>query len=308
MANFSAFLQQLQKDLEITAQENVELHSYSTARVGGPARGIITVYDKKQLEVAVRLAWQSDIQFLVMGSGANLLISDKGYDGVVILNKANLIRVNANDTPPTVWGESGANFSLLARRAALRGLSGLEWAAAIPGTVGGAVYGNAGAFGSDVSRTLLLAEILHPTLGIQTWKPDQFEYGYRTSILKRNHNFAVLLSAQFLLQPASVEEAKAKIEENTAKRRATQPPGASLGSMFKNPEGDYAGRLIEAAGLKGKRFGGVAVSEVHANFFVNDEGAKAQDYWNLIQYVKQDVKSKFDVELELEVEPIGDFS
>ena len=95
---------------------------------------------------------------------------------------------------------------------ALRGLSGLEWAAAIPGTVGGAVYGNAGAFGSDVSRTLLLAEILHPTLGIQTWKPDQFEYGYRTSILKRNHNFAVLLSAQFLLQPASVEEAKAHAE------------------------------------------------------------------------------------------------
>lgn len=308
MSSFTEFQAHISNQHGVSIQENVELRSYSTARVGGMALGLVSVHSAKELKAVVNAARDCSLPYLVMGSGANMLISDKGYDGIVILNKANLIKVDVHDSEPSIWAESGANFSQMARRAALRGFAGLEWAAAIPGTVGGAIYGNAGAFGSDVSRCLMLAEILHPKSGIQTWTPDQFEYGYRTSILKRNHNFAVVLSARFKLHPSTAQEAKMRIDENTAKRRATQPPGASLGSMFKNPEGDYAGRLIEAAGLKGKRFGGVAVSEVHANFFVNDEGATAKDYWNLIQYVQKEVKKQFEVDLELEVEPIGEFS
>ncbi|HNT53782.1 MAG TPA: FAD-binding protein, partial [Anaerolineaceae bacterium] len=166
-------------------QENVTLANYTTARVGGSADALMVVYSTAELaEVAGRM-WTEKLPFHILGSGSNVLISDAGVRGLVILNHAHGVRVEAAGDPPTVWAESGANFSAVARQVALRGLSGLEWAAAIPGTVGGAVYGNAGAFGSNIQHDLVLAEILHREQGRQTWTVDQFEYDYRSSILKR---------------------------------------------------------------------------------------------------------------------------
>ncbi len=286
-------------------QENVPLSSYTTARVGGIADAMIAVGSGEELEKAVLTLWKLKVPFMILGSGANLLVSDKGFHGVVILNRAHQIIVDATGNPPSIWAESGAIFGTIARRAALRGLSGLEWAATIPGTLGGAVYGNAGAFGSDMQSGLMLAEILHPVYGRQFWTPDKMEYGYRTSMLKRNPGQAVILAARLRCQISSPEVVQEKIAELSAKRKSTQPPGASMGSMFKNPAGDYAGRLIEAAGLKGVRCGGVQVSQVHANFFVNDESATASDYWQLIMLVQHTVLEKFNVHLELEIEPVG---
>ena len=145
--------------------ENVVLSNYVTARVGGPARAFLAANNLDELEKFASRLWQLGAPFRVLGSGSNVLVSDDGYEGVIILNRARNVRIDARSTPPTVFVESGSNFSALARQVALRGLSGLEWAASIPGTLGGAVVNNAGAFGGDMAGNLLLAEILHPTQG-----------------------------------------------------------------------------------------------------------------------------------------------
>jgi len=287
--------------------ENTPLANLTAARVGGPADFLLSVENAQELEETVRWLWENDLPFIVLGSGANVLISDRGVRGLVILNRARRIEIHAEEEPPTVWAESGANLGLIARSAALHGLSGLEWAAAIPGTLGGAVYGNAGAHGQDMAHNLILAEILHRERGKETWPCERFAYGYRTSILKAHPGEAVILSALLRLQRSTRESVQAQMEAFTSYRKQTQPPGASMGSVFKNPPGDYAGRLIEAAGLKGTRIGGVEVSRIHANFFVNDEKATANDYWALIQLVRRKVFETFGISLELEIERLGDW-
>lgn len=289
-------------------QENVPLSSYTTARVGGNAAAMLAVGSGQELEHAVYVLWEMETPFIILGSGANLLVSDQGYNGVILLNRAHQIKIDASGNPPSIWAESGAILGTLARRSGLRGLSGLEWAATVPGTLGGAIYGNAGAYGGDIKQALIMAEILHPEQGRLFWTADRMEYDYRSSILKRNPGKAVILAARLRLQHSTPEAVKATIADLTAKRRSTQPPGASLGSMFKNPSGDYAGRLIEAAGLKGTRIGGVQVSEIHGNFFVNNESATASDYWQLIQLVRKTVFEKSGIRLELEIEPIGEWN
>lgn len=300
-------IHELRAQLGEHLQENVPMSNYTTARVGGHAAAMLAVGSGDELEHAVRVLWNLEVPFFILGSGANLLVSDRGFHGVVILNRAHQIKVDAAGDPPSVWAESGAVLATIARRAGLRGFGGLEWAATVPGTLGGALYGNAGAFGGNMQQSLIMAEILHPIDGRLFWTAARMEYDYRTSVLKRHPGQAVILSARLRLQPSTPEAVKAAIADLSAKRRSTQPPGASLGSMFKNPPDDYAGRLIEAAGLKGTRVGGVQVSEVHANFFVNDESACASDYWQLIQLVRRTVQEKFGVQLELEIEPIGDW-
>jgi len=288
-------------------QENVTLANYTTARVGGPADALLVVNSAAELAEAALRLWEHDLPFHILGSGSNVLISDAGVRGLVILNHAHSVRVDAASNPPTVWAESGANFSGVARQVALRGLSGLEWAAAIPGTVGGAVYGNAGAFGSDVQHDLVLAEILHRKDGKQTWTVEQLDYAYRTSALKRQPGQAIILAARFHLTPSTPEAVQAQMKSLTDRRRQTQPPGASLGSMFKNPQGDYAGRLIETAGLKGTRMGGVEVSTVHANFFVNHAGATAAEIAQLLRHVQQSVLKQSGILLEPEIELLGEW-
>jgi UDP-N-acetylmuramate dehydrogenase len=310
----NAQLSSQQRDLLVSTfgdrlQRFISLAPYTAARVGGAADWLLVVDSVDQLTDAVTRLWMLDIPFLVLGGGSNVLVSDLGVRQLVILNKAKHVQYDLEHTPPTILAESGANFGLMARQCARRGLSGLEWAAGIPGTVGGAVFGNAGAHGGDVAGSLQLAEILHRTAhGIvrENWPVEDFEFEYRSSILKRNPLDVVILAAQFKLQPGESDEIQAQMDEYVAYRRSTQPPGASMGSMFKNPPDDCAGRLIEAAGLKGARIGGAEISPVHANFFINHDIATASDVHKLIQMARKKVAENFGVELELEIELIGE--
>lgn len=295
----------LQKQFSNKLQTDVDLKNYSTAHVGGLARWFINAKNIDELSEIVKFCWTHQIRFYLIGSGSNVLFSDQGFDGLIIHNQAKKISIDQKYENPTVTAESGANLGLLARKAGLAGLSGLEWAATVPGTVGGAVFGNAGAHGDDVSSNLLLAEILQQNHEKSFWKKEDFQYGYRSSLLKNKQKNGIILSATFECIYDDPEKIKERMNKFNEYRRKTQPPGASMGSMFKNPEGDYAGRLIEATGLKGVTVGGVSVSEIHANFFVNSEKATATDFYELINLVKRSVKEKFNVELELEVEMVG---
>jgi UDP-N-acetylmuramate dehydrogenase len=287
------------------AQENAILAPYTSARIGGPADLLVTVSNIDELVEAVQICWHDSLPFTLLGGGSNTLVSDKGLRGVVLLNRAKAVEFRPGPEP-VIWAESGVIFSNLARRAASQGFSGLEWAAAVPGTLGGAVYGNAGAFGGDMAHDLLRAEVLLES-GRAWWAAESFAYGYRTSVLKRGEAQAVVLAAELKLKNAPPEEIKTTIDQFVARRKATQPPGASMGSMFKNPPGDYAGRLIEAAGLKGTRIGNVRVSPVHGNFFVNEGETSANDVRALIKNVQETVLQKFGIQLELEVELLGEW-
>ena len=305
----TAPIQKLREVFGDALQENAVLANYTTAHVGGPADALLPVHTAEELEHAARTLWDLGVPFVILGSGSNLLVADSGYRGVVVINRTRNVKIDLHHEPPTVWAESGANIGALARQAALRGLSGLEWAATVPGTLGGAVFGNAGAHNGDMAANLVLAEILHPISGKEGWSVDRMQYAYRSSALKRlpAEQRPVILTARLQLQHGNPAEIQARMEQFSARRRSTQPPGASMGSMFKNPAGDYAGRLIEAVGLKSKRVGGAQISPAHANFFVNDEKATAADIGALIALAHRTVFEKLGVRLELEVELLGDW-
>ena len=286
-------------------KENVSLAPYTSARIGGPVDILVTAESADDLARIVKLLNKQEVDYILLGGGSNVLVSDKGVRGVVVLNRAKAVRFHNGDQP-SVTVESGVIFSNLANRCASKGLAGLEWAATVPGTIGGAVYGNAGAFGGDVAGNLMWTEILTEN-GREKFTVEQMGYGYRTSVLKRGEIDGVVLSAEFALKNSTKEEVTVKIEQFSAHRKATQPPGASMGSMFKNPNGDYAGRLIEAAGLKGMRIGNAEISPVHGNFFINHTNTKAEDIRALIVLAQKTVKEKFSVTLELEVELVGEW-
>jgi len=286
-------------------KENVSLAPYTSARIGGPADVFIAADTSAELARIVKLLWKYEMPFTLLGGGSNMLISDRGVRGVVVMNRAKGVKFLAGDQP-SVKVESGVVFSNLANRCASKGLAGLEWAATVPGTIGGAVYGNAGAFGGDMAGNLITAELLTEN-GKAMFTVEQMGYGYRTSVLKRGELKAIVLSAELALKNSTKEEATVKIQQFSAHRKATQPPGASMGSMFKNPPGDYAGRLIEAAGLKGTRIGNAEISPLHGNFFINHANTRAEDIRALIELVQKTVKEKQGVELELEIEVIGEW-
>jgi UDP-N-acetylmuramate dehydrogenase len=286
-------------------KENVPLAPYTSARIGGPADVLITAESADELARIIKLLWKLDVEYLMLGGGSNILVSDRGVRGVVVLNRAKAVRFHNGDEP-SVTVESGVVFSNLANRCAAKGLGGLEWAATVPGTIGGAVYGNAGAFGGDMGGNLIEAELLTED-GRKKFTAEQMGYGYRTSILKRGELEAVVLAAELRLTNSTKDEATVKIEQFSAHRKSTQPPGASMGSMFKNPNGDYAGKLIAASGLKGTRIGNAEISPLHGNFFINHDNTKADDIFDLIQLVQKTVKEKQGVDLELEIELIGEW-
>lgn len=289
-------------------QENISMSNYTTARVGGKVPALVSIHTLEDLTHAAQVLWGLSIPFLLLGSGSNILVSDRGLDCVILHNRAHNMKIDTKSDSPSIFAESGAILGTVARQSALRGLSGMEWAASIPGTVGGAVYGNAGAHGSDIHASLKMATILHEKKGIEEWPVERLAYEYRSSILKRERIPVVILSAVFNAVKSTRDEAWEKINTFQAHRKDTQPPGASMGSIFKNPPDDYAGRLIEAAGLKGKRIGRAMVSPIHANFIINLDGASAQDIWKLMKIVKETVKEKFGIVLEPEVELVGEFN
>jgi UDP-N-acetylmuramate dehydrogenase len=297
-------LDQLRAALGDRLQENVSLAAYTSARIGGPVDVIVTVRTADELALAAQIVWKANVPHVLLGAGSNVLVSDRGFRGVVILNRAKEINFVEGDQPYVI-AESGATLTNIARMSALKGLGGFEWAATVPGTLGGAIYGNAGAHGGDMAHNLISVDLLTDR-GRETWMVDRMQYEYRSSVLKKIRTRAMILSGKIALINSDAQTVNDKINQFSAHRKRTQPPGASMGSMFKNPIGDYAGRLIEAAGLKGMRIGNAEISSVHGNFFINIGETKAADVRALIELAQKTVEEKLGIKLELEIELIGE--
>lgn len=308
--------------LGLQIQRNVPLAPLTTMKVGGSAEYYVTVHTTDQLLKVVRWAHQVALPYFILGGGSNILISDAGIRGLVIENRCRLVRVDEppccefpRDERPYLMAESGAAMAGAARVSVRNGLHGLEWAVSVPGTVGGAVVGNAGAHGGEVKDNLVDALLLDERGEVREYKVADFNYAYRDSNLKRLQPLVaafkpVVLSANFRLERGEPATIAARADSFLQHRRRTQPVEPSLGSTFVNPPGDYAGRLIEAAGLKGARVGGVAVSTLHANFIVNPGGvgkATAGDVMGLIEQIQRVVAERCGVHLEREIQLVGEW-
>ncbi len=284
---------------------NQALAKYTAVRLGGPADFILIARHVDALEKMVIGAWEAQISMRVLGAGANVLVQDAGFRGLIVINRANQVEVDHEH----VRVDSGHSLTTFAKKCVHWNLTGFEWAGSVPGTIGGAVVNNAGAHGGDMSQCVVEASCLFlesDKIEKRTLNRDDLAYGYRSSSLKAraDRNFLVL-SANLHLQTGDPVAIQEKLDANNAYRKCTQPPGASLGSIFKNPEGDYAGRLIELCGLKGFQMGGAQVSNVHANFFINADHATADDYLKLIEHVRTIVLEKTGITLETEIEVVG---
>lgn len=283
------------------------LARYTVARLGGPADALLVANNTTDLTDAVTLAKTLAVPWIILGSGANVLASDAGFRGLVIVNHCSAIRIEENGR---VVAESGASLSTLGRKCMNQGLCGLQWAVNVPGTVGGAVVNNAGAHGGDMAGSVRYVEVfnIEDRPHVELWSVNQMRYAYRDSILKGDRGRFVVLSTTLQLEPGhDPAELNAEADTFVAHRKRTQPPGASLGSIFKNPPDDYAGRLIEATGLKGQVVGGVQISPVHANFIVNTGEGTAADYRQAVNMARTAVRDKFGVDLETEIEFIGEW-
>jgi UDP-N-acetylmuramate dehydrogenase len=284
------------------------LARYTAARLGGPADWLYIARDSEDELVEVTLAaWKAGIPVRVLGGGANVLISDKGFRGLIIVNHISDIVFGEWHEGRNLSVTGGVSLTVLAHKCQSKGLSGMEWAVSVPGTIGGAVVTNAGAHGGDMAHIVRDVVVLEPK-GPKLYTLEDMRYEYRSSMLKvrADRRYLVLL-ATLALKSDESQAIENRMQEFIAYRKQTQPPGASLGSIFKNPSGDYAGRLIEAAGLKGYRIGNVQVSPIHANFFVNTGEATASDYFALISHVRETVHKHSGVELEMEIELVGEW-
>jgi len=315
------------------ALEAEPLSKHTTFAVGGPADLFVLAQTLPELRTYVRLSWEHRVPYFILGGGANILVADKGIRGLVIHNQCSAVEIAPGEDVETwlVRAESGAAIGAVARQAIAHGLAGLEWAVDVPGTVGGAVVGNAGAYGAYVSDSLQGVVLLSPAEG-ERWQPSsELKLGYRSSIFKQNKkagglegltsstpsggnfspkvaNFSpVILSATFALHKEDTMLIQARAAEHSRHRAETQPQGLSAGSVFKRTAQYPAGFLIENAGLKGKRIGGAIVSPQHANFIINLGTATARDVQELIQCIRETVYTKFKILLELEIELVGDW-
>lgn len=286
---------------------NEPLAKYTAVRLGGPAELLYIAKDSpERLAEVVQTAWLFGVPVLILGGGANVLIHDRGVEGLVVINQVKQVHFGNWHAGRTVSVTSGVGLTTLANQCATRGLSGFEWAVSVPGTIGGAIVNNAGAHGGDMAGNVRDVVMVDADHGAQMLTVEDLAYDYRTSALKsRSDRRFLVLMANLALPTGDPTVIREQMATNIAHRKRTQPPGASLGSIFKNPPGDYAGRLIEAAGLKGTVIGGVAISTVHANFFVNNGAATASDYAALIERVQAEVERQFGVRLAPEIEQIG---
>ncbi len=289
---------------QIPLLKNEPLSKYTAARLGGPADTLYIARDSNErLIEIVSAAWREGVPVRVLGGGANVLVSDAGFRGLVVINRVGKAAFHENSVTVT----AGMSLTVLARKCAAQGLSGFEWAVSVPGTVGGAVVNNAGAHGGDMASCLRSAVLVDLEHGTQMLTNADLAYAYRSSSLKVRPDRRFLVTmATIILTHGTPAAINARMEEFIAHRKRTQPPGASLGSIFKNPPGDYAGRLIESCGLKGAQIGAAQVSPIHANFFINTGEATASDYFRLIERVREAVHEQTGVLLETEVECIGE--
>jgi UDP-N-acetylmuramate dehydrogenase len=278
----------------------VALDRQTSLNVGGPAEHWIQPAQPAPL---VEECHRRGIPYFLLGAGTNLLIADGGIEGLVIRCADRECRREGDQ----VYAAAGLKMMRLARFCAEQGLTGCEWAIGVPGTVGGAVYQNAGCWGGQLADVLVSAQGFQPGVGIRAWDASELVLGYRDSALRSGPLHGCLLSGAWIqLAPGDGEAAKVQMARWVAERSRTQPIRTkNCGSVFKNPAGDSAGRLVEEAGLKGAQEGGAMVSEQHANFIVNVGGASATDVARLIERVQHTVARQFGLELETEVEKVG---
>jgi UDP-N-acetylmuramate dehydrogenase len=279
------------------------LANHTTMKIGGPADLFVEPSSVKGLETTIALINEFGVNWRAIGRGSNLLVSDLGIEGVVIKLGEGLDSLEIDGTEVTVGG--GYPLVKLATVLSRKGLSGIEFAGGIPGSLGGAVYMNAGAHRSDMSQIVKKAYILYED-GIFEWVTnEELTFSYRTSILQKERP-GICVEVILQLKEGDTEQIKAELQKNKDYRRDTQPWNfPCAGSIFRNPLPDYAGQLIEKAGLKGFQIGGAQVSEMHANFIVNKERATANDVLHLIAYIQNEIKEKYNINLQTEVEIIG---
>jgi UDP-N-acetylmuramate dehydrogenase len=278
------------------------MSKHTSLHIGGPADYFVRVRSEDDLVGAVRVAREAELPTFVLGGGTNVLVADEGIRGVVFENAWNDVDVKGT----VVDAASGTPLASVAAAAARNGILGLEWMATVPGTVGGAVHGNAGAFGSETASALIDARLLDLNGDMWNARVDELDYSYRTSALQGTP--IICVRARFRGEPGDRPTAVKRIKEMANERIAKQPLAQpNTGSIFRNPPGDHAGRLIEVAGLKGTRIGDAMVSEKHANFIVNAGHATATDVRALIRRCQAEVKARFDVDLVPEVELVGEW-
>ena len=286
-------------------RRGVPLRNYCTYRVGGPARLFYEPRDEEELKKVLQWAHKKGLPVFLLGNGSNLLVSDKGFDGLVLRTATHLTAITFDD--PGAEVACGAYFGGFLEACAGRGLSGLEALYDIPGTLGGAVFMNAGAFDACVGDCL--AEVVSlDAAGTEHRRPvSELSLGYRDSVYRHNHE--TILQARFKFKPGEPEALQQRLRDVKQRRDEKQPPDRdrSCGSVFKRPSGGYAGTLIEQAGLKGLRVGGARVSEKHANFIINDRNATARDIRTLIDTMRTRVHAFSEVLLEPEVVFLGEF-
>ncbi len=280
-------------------ERDVPLAPFTTLRIGGPAELLAIPEDRNDVELAVRGAEEAGIPWHVLGNGSNLLVRDRGVRGLVIRVRRTLDFLQITDSHVEVG--AGASFPSVARKTAAAGLRGLEFGAGIPGTIGGAVAMNAGWHEFEIGNFVESVEYLDSVLGTVVLDRKNCRFGYRTSAFRGRSG--VVLQANLRLSPGDPSTIQARLDEFAASRKENQPTElASCGSVFLKPPGDFAGRLIEAAGLKGLQVGQIQVSTKHANFFVNLGGGTAEQVLALTARVEREVAARFDVELTREFE------
>ncbi|KIL44796.1 UDP-N-acetylmuramate dehydrogenase [Jeotgalibacillus soli] len=282
------------------------LANHTTMKIGGPADVLVEPSSLDGLKETMELVRQHNIQWRAIGRGSNLLVSDAGIRGVVIKLGKGMDAFQRTGT--TIKVGAGYSIIVLATQMAKEGLDGLQFASGIPGSVGGSVYMNAGAHGSDISRILKRAHILFPDGTMEWLTNEEMKFSYRTSVLQKERP-GIVLEAEFLLIEGNKESIKADMKKYKEYRRNTQPWNhPCAGSIFRNPLPEYAGLLVERAQLKGYQIGGAQVSPMHGNFIVNAGGATSKDVQQLIKHIKKTVFDQYGIEMETEVEWVGDQS
>jgi len=293
---------ELRKTVKGSLLENEPMSKHTSYGIGGPAWAYITPKDKNDLHRILQFAMEYEIPVYFVGSGSNLLVSDDGIDGIVITLGKSFTHLEIHDE--NVYAETGVMLGKMVKECIKRNLSGLESMIGVPGTLGGALIMNAGAFGGEISNCLERVEVMTLSGETKFYYAKEIEFSYRHSTFKEDE---ILIASYFKLNEISTEEIQEKRNSASQGRKANQPLRfRSAGSVFKNPKPDLAaGYLIDQAGLKGTRSGDAEISEKHANFFVNHGQASASDIAKLIRIARKEVEEKFDVMLELEIKTLG---
>lgn len=294
MKNFILELEKL--NLE-KIEKDISLSTLTTYKTGGIAKLVVYPNNINNLKQMLKLIHKYNIKYFILGKGSNTLFSDKEFNGVIIkLDKLNNFKIKQTE----IYVESGMILSKLVQASVKNELTGLEFAIGIPGTIGGAIYMNAGAYGNNMSNIVKSVIVLNEKFQIKEIPLEKLKFDYRYSIFQDNKNL-ICVAANIKLEHGNHDEIASKIKENLLKRKNSQPlEYPSAGSVFRNPEGNYAGKIIEELGLKGKNIGGAEISTKHANFIINKNNASSSDILDLIKLVQKEVKDKYKIDLKLE--------